>query len=87
MGKYINNINDVPLPEKGKAKAIIDLVPGAQEIEQPSQWHEGIVCVVYNARFEAAGYAYDAGELEHFKYPDGRMRTWLHVPDAKLYAE
>lgn len=87
MGKYINAINGIALPAKGKAGAIKQLIPGTFEIEEPSAWEEDIVCVVNNQIFDAAGYAYDAGELDAFKYPTPRQRTWLHVPNAKQYAK
>lgn len=87
MGKYINTIDGIPLPAKGKAEAIAQLVPGTYKIEEPTEWEEDIVCVVNNQIFDAAGYAYDPGELDAFKYPTPRQRTWLHVPNAKLYAK
>lgn len=90
MGKYLNEIKGTPLPTRGKAAAILELLPEAKEIPEPVQWVEGIVCVVENrtyfANFDAAGYAYDAQELMEFQKPhDTRKKTWLIVPNAKNY--
>lgn len=87
MGYYINKINDQRLPDKGKADFILKNIPGSKTISEPDVFKDDIVCVVYNRHFDAAGYAYDSDEMNAFKYPDGRNKTWMIVPNAKKYAE
>ena len=49
-----------------------------QEAEQAVLDGEGVVCVVDNGRFEAAGYVYDENEYNAFSCPgDFRPKTWL----------
>lgn len=44
------------------------------------------VCLVDNGLFEAAGIAFDEGELQAFNQPhDIRPRWWFVVPKAALY--
>ena len=86
MGKYINQINGNRVPDKGKVEFILKHVPTAVKVDPPTQWQEGLVCVVDNGVFEAAGYAYDEQEMELFLRPDMRAqrpRQWLVVPNAK----
>lgn len=75
------------LPSFDKARAILTNVDGSYVIDEPSEWSDGIVCVVDNGHFEAAAYAYDAARLSQFKRDDGRYKIWLHVPNAKEYAK
>jgi hypothetical protein len=42
----------------------------------------GIVCVVDNVLFEAAGFAFDGRELEVFAQPDDRGKAWLALDRA-----
>lgn len=87
MGKYINEMpNGTRLPATGKA-IWLEQIPGAKKIAEPTDWEEGIVCVVSNGAFEAAGYAFDEKELNEFKRFDGRPRTWLKIPNAKTLAK
>lgn len=85
MGKYINQNSKGETLGLEKAKELI--ADGATPITEPKEWQEGLVCVVNNGFFEAAGYCYSPDELEAFKYPDGRSRTWLHYPKAKELAK
>lgn len=87
MGKYINTINGVSLPAVGKAEVL--KANGAQEIEQPKEFQENLVCVVNNGFFEAAGYCFNENEFKNFTLPtDYRPKTWLIVEDAeKLSAD
>jgi hypothetical protein len=89
MGKYLDVFPDgTYLPEKGKADAILRRMPGAREIKAPKtpkEWQPDLVCVVENGWMDAAGYAYDARELDRFMYPDGRPRRWLIVPELHKY--
>lgn len=60
---------------------------GANPIQPPIEWQEGLVCVVDNGAFEAAGYAYSVNEMEVFKASDGRPKQWLLFDKAKELAE
>lgn len=87
MGYYINELpNGTPLQALGKADALLT-IEGAEEISQPSEWKEGIVCVVNNGFFEGAGYCFSTDELKAFSYPDGRPKRWLIIPNAKQLAK
>ena len=82
MGYYVNqNSKGVDAPSKGKA-AFFE-ADGAMAIPEPEVWKEGIVCVVENLNFDAAAYAYSESELNEFKAPDGRDKTWLYYPISK----
>lgn len=86
MGKYINTTStNEPLPPLGKAKKLIE--DGASQVPTPSEWSEGLVCVANNGPFECAAYIFNEAELEAFKYPCGRMKTWLKYPHAKTVAQ
>ena len=39
----------------------------------------GVVCVVENGMFDAAGFAFCKEELEVFAAPDARPKTWLSM--------
>jgi len=87
MGFYINQINGKDVPRFEKASFIIQNVAGARLIEPPTEWQEGLVCVVDNGNFEAAAYAFNEHEMKVFLATDSdydqRPRTWLLVPGAK----
>lgn len=84
MGRYINRVEYVDLPVMGKASALMAL--GAHEIEAPTEWVPGLVCVVENGWMDAAAYAFDEEEMRAFQRPDGRKKTWLIIPDAERWA-
>ena len=87
MGYYINSINGEAAPPKGKVDFILARAYDSQLLPQPpTEWQEGLVCVVDNGAFEAAAYTYDEGEMNVFLAPDmgpQRPRQWLLVPEAK----
>lgn len=88
MGMYINAINGLPAPATGKVDFLLTNAPGTIILSAPpEEWRNDLVCVVDNGLFDAAGYAYDANEMEAFKYPNNRPKTWLMVPNAKNYAK
>jgi len=87
MGMYINAINGIPAPGKGKADFILKHVKGALVVPAPTIWHEELVCVVDNFAFDAAAYAYDEGEMRVFLSETRRPTKWLFVPEAKKYAK
>lgn len=66
------------LIDKYDAEAVSFLVA-----EQAFNEGYGIVCVMDNGLFEAAGFAYSRDELEAFAYPDGRPKTWLKMDRTK----
>jgi hypothetical protein len=87
MGKYVNvNLNGNPLHARGKASNLVQ--SGAERIEEPESLaqHPGkaVLCVVENGMFDAAAWAYSQGELEEFKRPDGRFKTWLTVDESVI---
>jgi hypothetical protein len=79
MGKYLNvDLKEKELPVR-KADSLI--FSGADMIGEPDKFDqypgEAIICVVENPWFDAAAYAFNQSELDVFKRPDGRRRTWL----------
>lgn len=86
MGKYINKVGDKILPSKGKVNFLIENAK-AVKIPAPTVFGEGLVCVVDNVIFEAAGYAFDEREMQVFLYPDGRRKQWLLIPNASEIAQ
>lgn len=84
MGKYLNvDLNGNPLNARGKASSLIS--SGATVIPEPKSLEDypdqAVLCVVENGIFDAAAWAYSQSELEEFKRPDGRNKTWLAVND------
>lgn len=82
MGYYINSNS------KGGSLAPIDkanqlIADGAKRIPEPKEFQEGLVCVFENGLFDAAGYAFNENEMNVFKRPDGRRKTWLIYEHAK----
>lgn len=82
MGYYI----EVP-HNKGKAQQLVELYGAEILSKAPEFWVKGpkqaIICVVDNGPFEAAGFCFSRRELEDFKVPDGRPRTWLLMDRKK----
>ncbi len=82
MGYYINTGHNV-----GKAEWLI-VNEGAMELmDVPTRLSElptelnGLICVVNNGPFEAAGFIYNDRELEAFSDPsDYRDKRWLVLP-------
>lgn len=82
MGYYINTGHNV-----GKAEWLI-VNEGAMELmdvptslsELPTELN-GLICVVNNGPFEAAGFIYNDRELKAFSDPsDYRDKRWLVLP-------
>lgn len=81
MGYYINP------PEcgaRGKALALLQY-HGAKQVLKPTFKPDvGLVCVVNNGPFEAAGFIYSQNELDAFNYPyDLRPKIWLEMDLTK----
>lgn len=86
MGYYINVTNKgEQLPATGKLYALLG--DGAKPIKPPTEWIPNLVCVVENYGFDAAAYAFDEKEMNAFKYPDERQKTWLIVENADVLSE
>ena len=75
MGFYIEG------PAKDKA-SFITVEYGGKVISEPDSFEDipeelGIICIVDNGPFEAAGFAFNEREFSVFKHPDGRPRIWM----------
>lgn len=83
MGFYINkNSAGTSLPANNKADYLI--LDGAQEIDEPRELVENLVCVVENGLFDAAGYIYSKQAFEDWTYiGDVRPKRWLIYEHAK----
>jgi hypothetical protein len=82
MGYYINTGHNI-----GKAEWLItnegalelSFVPSSLSELPPEK--EGLICVVNNGMFEAAGFIYNDRELKDFTDPtDYRDKRWLVIP-------
>jgi hypothetical protein len=76
MGYYIQTESTF-----GKARSLI-LNHKAVRISEPNSFAEvpankGLICVVDNYMFEAAGFCYSESEFRTFASPDGREKIWL----------
>ena len=82
MGYYIE------VPENlGKAEQLVKL-HGGEIVPRPQNFTEvpadkGLICVVNNGLFEAAGYCYNTHEFIDFAQPDGRSRQWVLLDKNK----
>lgn len=87
MGKYINIIGKRTLGPTFKDKLAVLIEEGADTMVTPLEWEEGLVCLVDNGAFAAAGYAYNEKEMNIFiDGMGGRPHIWLKYDDAKKYA-
>lgn len=86
MGQYINKINGKSTGSSFTEKVEALVEAGGKLIGMPTEWQEGLVCVVNNGPFAAAAYAYDEAEMQEFKRFDHRMKQWIYLPNAKDYA-
>jgi hypothetical protein len=85
MGYYIQG------PAKCKTQYIVSeydgkIIPTPESFGDIPQ-DKGLICVVNNGYFEAAGYCFSAREFEAFSSPtDNRPKTWL-IMDRELAEE
>ena len=86
MGKYINeDSKGNALPVIGKVAALI--ADGAKLVEE-NCFQPGLVCVVENGFFDAAGYCFSESEYKAFNQPtDYRPKTWLVYEHAEKLAQ
>lgn len=87
MGYYINHTQKRTLGTSFNEKCDGLIEAGAIEVSQPTNFQEGIICVVNNGLFAAAGYAFSEDELNVFRHPDGRPKRWFIWDKAKEYAK
>jgi hypothetical protein len=86
MGLYVNvNSKGEQLGWKKLDALIAD---GAEKIDPPTEWREGLVCVADNGFMDAAAYAYNEQEMTYFREnPGDRPVQWLQYSHAKELAK
>jgi len=89
MGYYINRTsNGMMTSPRYEDKIIAIINDGAVHIDEPTEWCEGLVCILNNGMFGAAGYAYSEAEMNVFKRGyGGRQRQWFIYDKAKQFAQ
>lgn len=88
MGYYINlDSKENFIGNSFDAKVANLLEDGAKKISEPSMWREGLVCVIDNGLFAAAGYAFDDREMKAFKHYGNRNYQWLEYDKARELAK
>lgn len=87
MGQYINVIKGKHIGVSAQQKSSGILDAGGIEIPTPTEWKEGLVCVVDNGFIGAAGYAYNEQEMGEFKNISGRPSKWFLLKDAKSFID
>ena len=88
MGYYINTDSKGSHIGTTFSEKVSNLIAdGAVKIQKPIDWEEGLVCVVDNGFFAAAGYAYNDREMEAFKETNGRPYQWLKFDKASELAQ
>jgi len=86
MGKYINVINGVHIGASFASKCHNLEAAGAVKVTD-EKFLPGMVVVVDNGHFAAAGYAFDEREWKAFKYDDGRPKQWYVLENASNYID
>lgn len=73
-----------------KADSILADVPNSKEValnearEAMNDANLGVVCVVENGFFDAAGFCFDLNEFDVFADPkDDRPKRWITMPRSK----
>jgi len=86
MGKYVNQINGVPIGTSFLSKCTSLIAAGAKETTN-EKFQENLICVINNGPFAAAGYCYDEQEFEEFNDPsDNRLKKWFILEDAAKHS-
>ena len=84
MGMYVNPTNG---PKEGWLNAHAEHVLTKAPKWDDVSFNKGIVCLVNNGPFTAAGICYSRDELECFADPkDMRPKVWFIVPKDALIA-
>jgi hypothetical protein len=87
MGYYINHTSKGAIDASYASKCAALEADGAEKVNEPSEWREGLVCCMNNGMFGAAGYAYSEQEMNVFKRGYGeRTHQWYLYPSAKQFA-
>jgi hypothetical protein len=87
MGSYINIIEGKPLGTSFDSKIKVLSEAGAMPVAVPTEWKEGLICVIDNGFMAAAGFAYDEGEMNAFiEGRSSRPWLWMEFPNARQYA-
>lgn len=81
MGYYINQNSKGEVLGYKKFRGLVE--DGAMPIAPPTEWREGLVCVIDNGIFDAACYAHSKEEMEACLEEDGRWKRWLQFDKAK----
>lgn len=70
---------------KDRCEALLE--DGANEIDAPSTWSEGLVCCVSGGKFAAVLYPQNDGEVASIRSNFGKDTVkWFRYVDAHLYA-
>jgi hypothetical protein len=82
MGLYVNhNSAGMLLPANNKADYL--LLDGGEEIPEPKEFVQNLICVIENGPFDAALYCYKKSEMDIAKNPqDSRPKRWIIYPYA-----
>lgn len=81
MGYYI----EAPRNHR-KAEWLEEVVPEAEIVNKQEAWEallegHGVICVVDNGPFEAAGFCFSKDEFSQFAFPDDpRPKKWVKMP-------
>lgn len=88
MGKYINKDTSGNFIGRTFDEKLQNLLKdGAVKISPPAEWEEGLICLVDNFSFAAAGYAYNQRVMKIFLIPGKRKNQWLKFDKAKELAD
>ena len=91
MGKYINHIGNKALGASFTDKCNAFENARATKIDTPSQFKEGLICVIDNGHFAAAAHVYSENEMRDFTESftsgtDNRPRQWYDFPEADKWS-
>jgi len=88
MGKYINvTVAGRPIGPSYISKCSAMLSMGAEEISEPNEWEEGLVCCVKNGPIGALAFADSEEEMIVFKQTEPREKKWFLLKEARELAK